>query len=179
MRDLFALYPYENQLIVVEIDGARLKACLERAAEFYAAASFDGGRLVLSPNPRMIPYNFDAVQGAAYRIDPMAPVGQRVKELAVKGRPVEPTDRFTLAVNSYRAQGGGGYSALRNARVVRAVPVEIRDLLIETLRDAGRIRPVVDHNWVVAPDADWAPPPPARTPAAGAGSSRAETPATG
>ena len=179
VRDLFALYPYENQLVVVEIDGAQLKACLERAAEFYAAASFEGGRLVLTPNPKMIPYNFDAVQGAAYRIDPVAPVGQRVKELAVKGRPVEPTDRFTLAVNSYRAQGGGGYSALRNARVVRAVPVEIRDLLIETLRAAGRVRPVVDHNWVVAPDADWAPPPPARTPAAGAGSSRAGTPATG
>jgi 2',3'-cyclic-nucleotide 2'-phosphodiesterase/3'-nucleotidase len=164
VRDLYALYPYENQLVVVEIDGARLKACLERAAEFYAAASFDGGKLVLTPNPRMIPYNFDAVQGAAYRIDPMAPVGQRVKDLAVKGRPVAPTDRFTLAVNSYRAQGGGGYSALRNARVVKAVPVEIRDLLIETLRAAGRIRPVVDHNWVVAPDAVWAPAAPVRTP---------------
>ena len=164
VRDLFALYPYENQLVVVEIDGAQLKACLERAAEFFAAASFDGGKLVLTQNPKMIPYNFDAVQGASYRIDPLAPVGQRVKDLSVKGRPVQATDRFTLAVNSYRAQGGGGYSALRNARVVKAVPVEIRDLLIETLRAAGRIRPVVDRNWVVAPDADWAPPPPARTP---------------
>ncbi|HQR44865.1 MAG TPA: bifunctional UDP-sugar hydrolase/5'-nucleotidase [Thermoanaerobaculia bacterium] len=164
VRDLYALYPYENRLVVVEIDGAQLKACLERAAEFYAGASFDGGRLVLTPNPRMIPYNFDAVQGAAYRIDPTAPVGQRVKDLAVKGRRVEPTDRFTLAVNSYRAQGGGGYSALRNARVVKTVPVEIRDLLIETLRAAGRIRPAVDHNWVVAPDAVFAPPRPAPTP---------------
>jgi 2',3'-cyclic-nucleotide 2'-phosphodiesterase (5'-nucleotidase family) len=164
VRDLFALYPYENQLVVVEIDGAQLKACLERAAEFFAAASFDGGKLVLTQNPKMIPYNFDAVQGASYRIDPLAPVGQRVKELSVKGRPVQATDRFTLAVNSYRAQGGGGYSALRNARVVKAVPVEIRDLLIDTLRAAGRIRPVVDRNWVVAPDADWAPPAPTRTP---------------
>lgn len=164
VRDLYALYPYENQLVVVEIDGAQLKACLERAAEFFAAASFEGGKLVLTQNTRMIPYNFDAVQGAAYRIDPLAPVGQRVKDLSVRGRPVQAADRFTLAVNSYRAQGGGGYSVLRNARVVKAVPVEVRDLLIETLRAAGRIRPVVDHNWVVAPDPDWAPPPPARTP---------------
>ena len=165
VRDVFALYPYENQLVVVEIDGAQLKACLERAAEFYGEAVFEGGRLVLTPNAKMIPYNFDAVQGASYRIDPTAPVGRRIKELAVKGRPVEPTDRFTMAVNSYRAQGGGGYTVLRNANVVKTVPVEIRELLIESLRATDRVRPVVDHNWVVAPDAVWAPTAPGRPPA--------------
>jgi len=87
----------------------------------------------------MIPYNFDVVQGADYRLDPFAPVGQRVKELSFRGRPVGPTDTFTLAVNSYRAQGGGGYSALRNAKVVKSVPVEIRDLLIERLRQIGTL----------------------------------------
>jgi 2',3'-cyclic-nucleotide 2'-phosphodiesterase/3'-nucleotidase len=164
VRDLFALYPYENQLVVVEIDGARLKACLERAAEFYGDASFDGGKLVLTPNAKMIPYDFDVVQGATYRIDPTAPVGRRIKELAVKGRPVTPADRFTLAVNSYRAQGGGGYTALRSAKVVRRVSIGIRELLIESLRAAGHLRPLVDHNWVIAPDAVWVKATPARTP---------------
>lgn len=173
VRDLYALYPYENQLVVVEIDGAQLRACLERAAEFFASASLEEGKLVLVPNPKMIPYNFDVIEGASYRIDPMAPVGRRVRDLAVKGRPVRPTDRFTLAVNSYRAQGGGGYSALRNARVVKSVPVGIRELLIESLRAAGHVRPVVDHNWVIAPDAVWAPPVPMPTPRPGVpGSSR-------
>lgn len=159
VRDLYALYPYENQLVVVEIDGAQLKACLERSAEFFQAASFEGGRLVLTPNPKMIPYNFDAVQGASYRIDPTAPVGRRIRELTVRGRPIEPTDRFTLAVNSYRAQGGGGYTALRSAKVVKLVPLEIRDLLLDELQAAGRIRPVADHNWVIAPDVVFAPVP--------------------
>jgi 2',3'-cyclic-nucleotide 2'-phosphodiesterase (5'-nucleotidase family) len=159
VRDLYALYPYENQLVVVEIDGVQLGACLERAAEFFAGASLEEGRLVLVPNPTMIPYNFDVVEGASYRIDPTAPLGRRIRDLTVKGRPVRPTDRFTLAVNSYRAQGGGGYPALRNAPVVKTVPVGIRDLLIESLRAAGHVRPVVDHNWVIAPDAVWAPVP--------------------
>jgi 2',3'-cyclic-nucleotide 2'-phosphodiesterase (5'-nucleotidase family) len=160
VRDVYFLYPYENQLVVVEIDGAQLKACLERAAEYFGRASFEEGRLVLTPAPNMIPYDFDVVQGATYRIDPFAPVGHRVKELAVRGRPVEAADRFTLAVNSYRAQGGGGYTALRNARVVRTVPVEIRDLLIERLRETGRLVPAADQNWRVAPDAIWAKPAP-------------------
>jgi len=162
VRDLFALYPYENQLVVVEIDGAQLKACLERAAEYFGGASFEDGMLVLTPAPNVIPYNFDVVQGATYRLDPFAPVGQRVKELAFRGRPVRPADRFTLAVNSYRAQGGGGYSALRNAKVVRRVPVEIRDLLVERLREIGTLVPAADQNWRVAPDAVWATPGPRR-----------------
>ena len=165
VRDLFALYPYDNQLVVLEIDGAALKGCLERAAEFYGEAVFRDGRLVLKPAERMIPYNFDAVQGASYRLDPTAPAGQRVRDLSVKGRPVKPSDRFTLAVNSYRAQGGGGYSSLRGARVVKVYPVEVRELLIRRLRETGHLAPAVDRNWVVAPDAVWAPPPAVRAPA--------------
>jgi 5''-nucleotidase, C-terminal domain. len=60
----------------------------------------------------MRPYNFDVVQGASYRIDPTAPAGRRVRELRYRGREVRDEDVFTLAVNSYRAQGSGGYAAL-------------------------------------------------------------------
>ncbi|HEX5855529.1 MAG TPA: bifunctional UDP-sugar hydrolase/5'-nucleotidase [Thermoanaerobaculia bacterium] len=162
VRQVYGLYPYENQLVAVEIDGAALKACLERAAEFYGASSWEGGRLVLKPRENMIPYNFDVVQGATYRIDPTAPVGGRVKDLAFHGRSVAPGDRFTLAVNSYRAQGSGGYTALKGARVVKDIPDEIRELLIARLRELGHVSPVTDHNWIVAPDAVWAPEGPRR-----------------
>lgn len=157
VRDVFALYPYENELVVVEIDGATLKAILERAAEFFGSARWESGRLVLEPRAGMIPYNFDVVQGASYRIDPTAPVGKRVKELSFAGRPVAAADRLTLAVNSYRAQGAGGYAALKGARVVKTVPTEIRELVLESLRASRTVAPVVDHNWVVAPDVEWAP----------------------
>jgi 2',3'-cyclic-nucleotide 2'-phosphodiesterase/3'-nucleotidase len=157
VRNVYTLYPYENSLVAIEIDGAILKACLEHAAEFFGSAAWQDGRLVLKPKERMIPYNFDVVQGATYRIDPTAPVGSRVKDLAYRGRPVQPADRFTLAVNAYRAQGSGGYKALRGAKVVKEIPDEIRELLIERLRKLGHVRPQTDHNWVLAPDAVWAP----------------------
>ena len=165
VRNVYALYPYENQLVEIEIDGATLKDCLEHAAEFYGTAQWEDGKLVLKPKEGMIPYNFDVVEGASYRIDPTAPVGTRVKDLAYKGRPVQATDRFTLAVNAYRAQGSGGYKALKGAKVVRELPDEIRELLIERLRKIGHVRPETDHNWVVAPDAVWAPEAPRRAPA--------------
>ncbi len=157
VRNVYTLYPYENALVAIEVDGATLKACLEHAAEFYGAAAWEGSRLVLKPKENMIPYNFDVVQGATYRIDPTAPVGSRIKDLAYRGRPVQPSDRFTLAVNAYRAQGSGGYKVLKGAKVVKEIPDEIRELLIERLRKLGHVRPQTDHNWVVAPDAAWAP----------------------
>ena len=157
VRNVYTLYPYENALVSIEIDGATLKACLEHAAEFYGSAAWENGRLVLKPKEGMIPYNFDVVQGATYRIDPTAPVGSRVKDLSRKGRPVRPADRFTLAVNAFRAQGSGGYKALKGAKVVKEIPDEIRELLIGRLRKLGTVRPEADHNWVVAPDAIWAP----------------------
>jgi 2',3'-cyclic-nucleotide 2'-phosphodiesterase/3'-nucleotidase len=157
VRDVYALYPYENQLVVVELDGATVKALLEHAAEFYETATWKDGHLVLTTKPTMVSYNFDVIEGVSYRIDPTAPVGERVKDLTRNGRPLAPSDRFTMAVNSYRAQGAGGYSALKSAKVVKLVSEEIRELIIDELRTRKRIAPRLDHNWTVAPDVDWAP----------------------
>ncbi len=157
VRQVYALYPYENQLVVVEIDGARLRAVLEHAATFYGKAEWRDGALVLQPSAAMTPYNFDVLQGASYRVDPTAPEGHRVTELRFRGRDVKDDDRFTLAVNSYRAQGSGGYTALKGAKVLRTYNDEIRELLVDRLRSAGRVDPVTDGNWAVVPKTSWAP----------------------
>jgi 2',3'-cyclic-nucleotide 2'-phosphodiesterase/3'-nucleotidase len=160
VRQVYALYPYENQLVVVEVDGARLKGVLEHAASYYGKAEWRDGHLVLTPQAGMTPYNFDVLQGASYRIDPTAPAGNRVRELRFKGRDLKDGDLFSLAVNSYRAQGAGGYAALKGTKVLRTYNDEIRELLVERLRKAGTIQPVTDRNWILAPETTWAPHPP-------------------
>ena len=96
------------------------------------------------------------------RYPKLVKAGSRIKDLTFKGRPVRPEDTFTLAVNAYRAQGAGGYSALKGSKVLRVYPTEIREILIDRLREKKRIDPVVDRNWVVAPDNAWAPEAPRR-----------------
>lgn len=170
VRQVYALYPYENQLVVLEVDGARLRSVLEHAASYYGTVDWRDGRLVITPRPGMTPYNFDVLQGASYRVDPTAPVGSRVRELRFKGRDVKDGDLFSLAVNSYRAQGSGGYTALKGARLLRSYNDEVRELLVERLRKAGTIQPRTDHNWFLAPETAWAPvPPPVEAPAVPAG----------
>ena len=66
-----------------------------------------------------------------------------------------PTDSFTLAINSYRATGSGGYSMLLGLPVVYDRGEGIRELLIAAIERRGRIDPadVFHRNWHLLPPA--------------------------
>ena len=117
----------------MRISGAQLKDYLERSARYFQVDPV--GRIAL--NDSVPGYNYDVVAGARYDIDLRRPVGDRIRDLAVRGRPVQPADSFTLAVNSYRQTGAGGYDMLRGAPVVYDKGERIRDLLIEEIRTRG------------------------------------------
>ena len=149
MRDVFALYPYENTLRAVRISGTQLKAYLEQSARFYTTDSL--GRAAL--DPAVSGYSYDMVSGASYDIDLRLPAGARIRNLAVRGRPVSPTDTFTMAVNSYRQSGGGGFTMLRDAPVVYDRDENIRDLLVADIRARGHLDPgdYAEANWRIIP----------------------------
>jgi 2',3'-cyclic-nucleotide 2'-phosphodiesterase (5'-nucleotidase family) len=72
----------------------------------------------------------------------------------VRGRPVEPTDQFTMAVNSYRQGGGGGYTMLAGAPVVYDRGENVRDLLIQDIRTRGvlNVQDFRTQNWRILPE---------------------------
>ncbi|MGH7629946.1 MAG: bifunctional metallophosphatase/5'-nucleotidase, partial [Gemmatimonadales bacterium] len=149
LRDIFALYPYENTLRAVRISGARLREYLEYSARYFTSDSL--GRPAL--DPAVFGYNYDMVSGATYDIDLRLPAGRRIRNLAVRGRPVTPADTFTLAVNSYRQAGGGGFTMLRDAPVVYDRDQNIRDLLIQEVRARRVVDPaeLAESNWRILP----------------------------
>lgn len=148
LGDVAGIYPYENTLRAVRITGAELKAFLEQSARYYR---FDSSGVRI--NDSIPGYNFDMVSGASYEIDLTRPVGSRIVNLAVGGRPVGPADSFTMAVNSYRQEGGGGYTMLRGAPVVHDRGENIRDLIVDRIRAEGRIDPknYTESNWRFVP----------------------------
>lgn len=152
IADLARIYPYDNTLRAVRISGAQLRAYLEQASRYYGTYG-DSTQPVIDPN---IPgYNFDIVAGADYVLDLSRPLGSRVTALRVRGREVQPTDSFTLALNNYRQTGGGGYSMLSGAPVTYQGTEEIRVLLERELRRRGTIRPAdyFRQNWRIVPGA--------------------------
>ena len=153
-RDVTGIYPYENTLVALRISGRQLLDFLEHSASYYRTYS-PGRRIVDDAVPG---YNYDVVSGASYRIDLTRPVGQRILGLAVNGRPVAAGDSFTLATNSYRAAGGGGYTMLGGARVVYDRGENIADLLMDEIRRAGAVQ-AADYytpSWAILPPADSA-----------------------
>ena len=85
------------------------RAYLEQSARYYIVDST--GKVAADPT---IPgYNFDMISGADYEIDLSQPIGSRVRGLRVNGRDVAPSETYTLALNSYRQEGGGGFESLQ------------------------------------------------------------------
>ena len=145
---LAALYPYDNTLRAVKISGSALRAYLEQSARYFKPTP-EGAEA----DPAIPGYNYDIVSGVDYTIDVSKPIGERITRLDFDGRPVVPTDTFTLALNNYRQSGGGGFSMLHGAPVVYDRQLEIRQLLIDEVRRAGTLRPA-DYfhlNWRIVP----------------------------
>ncbi|MDP3909886.1 MAG: 5'-nucleotidase C-terminal domain-containing protein [Gemmatimonadales bacterium] len=149
LRDLAGIYPYENTLRAVRISGLQLRQFLEHSARYFR--TYDGRSRII--NDSVPGYNFDVVSGVAYNIDLSRPVGQRIRGLAYEGRIVQPGDSFTLAINSYRQAGGGGYSMLAGAPVIYDRGEDIRTLLADEIRRARAIaaRAYLRPSWGIVP----------------------------
>ena len=135
LADLTTIYPYENTLRAIRITGAQLRAFLEQSSRYWRRMGPAGP----VPDESVPGYNFDIVSGVDYELDLSRPVGERVAQLAIRGRDVRDTDSFTLALNNYRQQGGGGFAMLANAPVVYDRDEYIRDLLADEVRAKGTI----------------------------------------
>ena len=151
LRDVAGMYPYENTLKAVKIDGDRLRDYLEQSAAYFR--TYRPGEPII--NEAVPGYNFDIVRGVSYSIDLTRPVGSRITQLGYHGRLVQATDTFTLALNDYRASGGGGFRMLAGLPVVYDRGESIRGLIVEAIRKADTLRATEygEPSWRIVPEA--------------------------
>ncbi len=148
VRDITELYVYENTLAVLEVTGQQLKEALEHSAKYYKP--YEPGKSLRELIDEKIPdYNFDVAEGVTYRIDITKPIGNRIQNLRFKGQPVSPTQKFRLATNNYRVNGGGGYTMYKNAPVVYRSSEEIRELIIDWLERHKMVPVTPTNNWLI------------------------------
>ncbi len=150
---LVDLYPYENTLRALRLSGKQIRAFLEYTQRYWVVERGPDAQLRVRNDPAIPGYNYDVLAGLDYTVDLGRPMGQRITRLERNGRPVADTDSFTVALNSYRASGGGGYDMLRGAPVVYEGGREIRELIIEEIKRRGSIEPsdVFVKNWEMLP----------------------------
>ena len=160
-NDLFKIYPFENQLFVVEMTGKEIKDYLEMSyGNWINTVSGRSGEHLLKienrPDPRTgsrswsfvnRAYNFDSAAGLDYTVDVRKPEGERVEISSLASGRVFCTDStYRVAMTSYRASGGGGlmrYGAGIDAealqeRVVARFP-ELRQLVYDFFLRCGTV----------------------------------------
>ncbi len=102
----------------------------------------------------MAGYNYDMAEGIGYEIHVKNPVGKRIRHLIYlkTGQPLDMNRTYKVALNSYRATGGGGHLAAAhatNAPIIWKSDREIRNLLIDYLKEKKVIKPTCNHNWKI------------------------------
>lgn len=123
---MFKLYPYTNQLELVEMQGLDVVRYLEHASslQFETMKSPNDPLLALKrdangnvkrdaaghPYLANLPANFTSAAGIRYSIDVSKPVGQRVHVHSMSdGTPFDLRRTYKVAVNSYQGKDRGQY----------------------------------------------------------------------
>jgi 2',3'-cyclic-nucleotide 2'-phosphodiesterase (5'-nucleotidase family) len=133
---LYEFQPFQNELVVVEVDGELLRRVLEFGLT-------EDGR----------PWTH--LSGLRVRYDPSAPQGGRIVQIHREdGTEVRPADTLRIGTTEFLATGGDGYQVLTEGRLQSTGLVDV-DGLVEYLREGpdpfpapelGRWQQVTDGN---------------------------------
>ena len=177
MADMFKLYRFENLLFVLNMTGEEVRKHLEYSYDMWTNQMTSPDDHILLLNDAMkedqqrtgfkyYTFNFDSACGIDYEVDVTKPDGQKVRILRMSnGEPFDEHKWYKVAMNSYRANGGGELlthgagipqDSLNN-RVIFHTDRDQRHYLTEEIRKMGTVNPEPNHNWKFVPEA-WAKP---------------------
>ena len=146
LKDAYALYIYDNTLYVIDATGQQIKDELEWTANYFNQYAYQPAGVTV--NSAVRDYNYDLWSGIDYKLDVTKPVGQRVVELTLDGKPLAMDQHVRVALNNYRA--GGQFATA--PRLYQST-TEVRQLITDWIIAKGTISPsdVYVHNFDLLP----------------------------
>ena len=178
MSDMFNLYKYENLLYTMRLTGREIKGFLEMSYAIWTnrMQSPDDHLLLLNDkdegfgrlkNPS---FNFDSAAGilytVLYTVDVTKPEGEKITITSLAdGTPFDLDRTYTVAVNSYRGNGGGDLLT-RGAgipkeelprRIIFSTDKDLRYYLMKRIEEVGTLDPHPLNHWRFIPD-EWVKP---------------------
>ncbi len=146
LKDAYAAYIYDNTLYVIEVRGWMIKEELEWTAEYFNQYYYEPTGVTV--NSKVRDYNYDMWSGIEYKLDLTKPVGQRVVELKLGGKPISLNQKVRVALNNYRATG-----KFPMAKKLYQSTVEVRELITDWIQERGTISPeqIYVKNWSLLP----------------------------
>jgi 2',3'-cyclic-nucleotide 2'-phosphodiesterase/3'-nucleotidase len=130
MRDLVSTYVYPNTLVVKKMSGKQILEMLEQCATYFTINKdnkIDINPMYETPKPQH--FNYDMIDGLNYTIKVSNPTGEKITDCTYKGTPIKEDDSFTVAMNNYRAVGGGDFVMVGEAKTIHDLGEDMVDLL--------------------------------------------------
>jgi 2',3'-cyclic-nucleotide 2'-phosphodiesterase (5'-nucleotidase family) len=127
--DLLRVLPFDNTLVVVDMDGRLIRQIFERKSGRSSSGI--------------------AQSGASVVIDPDAPEGQRVRELSIGGEPIEPDRKYRVATTDYLMEGNSGLGLLAEIPPDQVAYTQTLDraALVRYLEKHSPVSPRPDDRW--------------------------------
>ena len=131
MRDILLNYPFANQLCIVKVTGKELRNIVEYSLKFLTKEN--GGNITFDPAYRNQLFNFDLFYPLNYEADIARPLGDRLIKLELNGHPILARKTYRLAVNNYRAMGGGFYPEYNVNKIEKTLDKDYVEMFKEFL----------------------------------------------
>jgi 2',3'-cyclic-nucleotide 2'-phosphodiesterase/3'-nucleotidase len=170
--DAFRLYRYKNLIYTMSLSGREIKNYLEASYARWAnqMKSRDDHLLLFLNNGEKrqtlfanFYYFFDSAAGIIYVVDVTKPKGDKISILYLSdGKPFEMDKMYSVAMNSYRGNGGGELLTKGaglpveelDSRTLSITDSDFRFYLIDYIKQNKVIHPKVLNHWKFVPE-DW------------------------
>ena len=156
LRHAADLHVFPNELRAVIVTGRQILDWLEQSAALFHQIAPGSQNTPLS-DPRVPGHDFDVLHGLTWQIDlscasrfgpdgtGLNPERRRISDVRLGGdSPVTPDQRFVVALNNYRAGGGGDFLALRDAEPLPIPPMNIREIICDYLSGMLGVDPLAN-----------------------------------
>lgn len=144
-RDLVSTYVYPNTLVVKAMSGHQIKAMLEQCANYFIIndqENIDINTTYQYPKPQH--FNYDMMDGLQYTINVSQPIGSRITSMSIDGEPFDLDKTYTVAMNNYRAVGGGDFEMVAQAETINDTNQDMVDILSEYIQTHSPI--TINHH---------------------------------
>jgi 5'-nucleotidase len=136
---IFAMQPFANNVVTKSYTGAQIKAVLEQ--QFASGTNSAARPNLLTPSA-----DFE------FSFDRSRPAGQRIVDMTLNGRPVDPGKSYRVTINNFLASGGDNFTRFADGRdpVDGGLDLDATEAYLATnppVPSLGRIRDLTPKDW--------------------------------
>ncbi|WP_289021115.1 5'-nucleotidase [uncultured Salegentibacter sp.] len=122
-RSAYALMPFENEIVIAEISGAKIKEMLTYLERTKTAHPVSGIQIIMNKN-------------------------YKVKSAEIKGKKIEENKTYFVATSDYLQQGGDNMLFFKNPVGLTKIDYKLRNAIIDYFKKVDTLKVTKDNRFI-------------------------------